>query len=459
MFFFKGKEDMGLDASLSLLDLSANDSIDDANQAYTYLHRMIDLFHRDNETDNGDRQEDLELLACAYEKAVSYLSNQDSRLRREEPSATSDPIAGDDRPAADLHFTINFSSTGDDHSPAHDGRTLPEPDGQIIENAIAIISRRLQEAESGLEAARQAVEAATAAVEAANQRLEKSKQARMNAIIAAKSARSRAMLLEIEAQRATGEALAIAEKARDRVKTARQAAKQANAEADDARDRIRKVTRMEEAAAAEAVCAEARLEEAKQRLKALTHTVVEARSQLRMFDDYGAQTRPLAASIDRSHPAVIPGNPPVSSPTADACRETRRQIMSDLAELENSLSARKQEPMPSPSPPPRIKAVYDQGQERRRHERLYYPDALRPMFSFEGRSIPVLDLSQTGMGLDPDAVVGKSHLVRGAIVFSGLPTMNVTGRVVRQDGDGLGLRLVTRIGNHILDQERKRLGA
>jgi hypothetical protein len=30
---------------------------------------------------------------------------------------------------------------------------------------------------------------------------------------------------------------------------------------------------------------------------------------------------------------------------------------------------------------------------------------------------------------------------------------------VRQDDQGLGLRLVTRIGNRILDQERMRLGA
>ena len=47
MLYFKGKEDMGLDASLKLLDLSPDATIDDANQAYTYLHQMVDLFHRE----------------------------------------------------------------------------------------------------------------------------------------------------------------------------------------------------------------------------------------------------------------------------------------------------------------------------------------------------------------------------------------------------------------------------
>jgi hypothetical protein len=80
MLFFKGKEDMGLEASLKLLDLPPDATIEDANQAYTYLHQMIDLFHQDSGADNqGDRQEDIELLTCAYEKAVGFLSDRDPR--------------------------------------------------------------------------------------------------------------------------------------------------------------------------------------------------------------------------------------------------------------------------------------------------------------------------------------------------------------------------------------------
>jgi hypothetical protein len=128
-------------------------------------------------------------------------------------------------------------------------------------------------------------------------------------------------------------------------------------------------------------------------------------------------------------------------------------------EIENSLTVRKRQAVSSPPHRSQKTTRPETNGERRQHERITYPDSQRPMFSFEGRTIPVRDLSQTGMGIDADDEVGQANLVRGAIVFSGLPTMNVTGRVVRQDDQGLGLRLVTRIGNRILDQERMRLGA
>jgi hypothetical protein len=463
MFFFKGKQDLGLDASLNLLDLSPIATIDDANQAYTYLHRMIELFHRDNEAAHGDRQEDLELLACAYEKAVSYLSDQNPRPARNEASGAPRPITGDSRPATDLHFTINFS-TPEDHDPAADEPlacfdSLSKPDSETIESAIAIISRRLQEAESALGEAQQAVEAASAAVEAANRRLEQTKQDRMNTIIAAKSAKSRALLLEIEVKRATEEAIAVAEKARDRVMAARQAAKEAKAEADLAQDRIHKVTCAQETAAAELVCAEDQLEMAKNRLKALTHAVVDARSRLRVFEGVGGKPETSAAPADLHSLAPMPGDQRVASQGMDDPMDPRQQIMAELLAIETSLSARKRRGIPAAADHSGFMEISGPEAERRQHARLYYPDAQRPMFSFNGRSIPVLDLSQTGLGLEPDTAVGQSHLVRGAIVFNGRPTMNVTGRVVRRDERGVGLRLVTRIGNHILDQERMRLGA
>ena len=459
MFFSREKEDMGLDGSLNLLDLSPSATIDDANQAYSYLHRMIDLFHKDNNASHGDRQEDLELLACAYEKAVSYLSDHDSRLLRDETSQASGTIAGAAPPTGGLYFKINFNNAENDHSSENDSISLPEPDNETVKNAVAIISRRLQEAESALEEAREAVEAATAAVNAANRRLDKTKQARMNAMIAAKSSKSRAMLMEIEAKRATEEAIAVAEKIRNRVKAAKQAAKEAKNEADKAQDQIRQIMSAEETAAAEAVCAEDRLEKVKQRLKTLTHAVVEARSQLRMFKDFGTQSQRLIEPTDSKDRETPFDDPPDLSPVSEYYMDTRQQILSDLMEIENSLNVRKQQARSARPDQSEMEGNVDQKIERRQHARLRYPSAQRPMFSFEGRTIPVLDLSQTGMGIEPDAEVGQSHLVRGAIVFNGLPTMNITGRVVRQDDRGVGLRLVTRIGNHILDQERMRLSA
>jgi hypothetical protein len=465
MFFFNGKEDMGLHASLNLLDLSSDATIDDANQAYTCLHRMIDLFHRDNDGEHGDRQEDLELLACAYEKAVSYISDQDSALDRDNPSQASREMNDGARPTTDLHFTINFTGTEDDrlpadeHSPADDCLSLPEVANETVDNAIAIISRRLQEAESSLEQAREAVEKATASMDAANRRLEQAKKDRINAMIAAKTAKSRAMLMEVEVKRATEEAIKVAEKVRDQVRAAKQAAKAAKIEADEAQDQIHHVMREEETAAAEAVCAEDRLEKAKQQLKSLTHAVVEARSQLRIFQDYERQLRSPTVSAENDHEAPISGDMSVLSPSADGFADTHQQILSDLMEIEAPLNDRHQQRPPAMPDSQEMILSPDQTGERRQHERLSYPKAKRPMFAFEGRTIPVLDLSQTGIGLAFDETVGQSHLVRGAIVFNGLPAINVTGRVVRQDERGVGLRLVTRIGNHILDQERMRLSA
>ena len=460
MFFFNAKEDIGLDASLNLLDLSSGATIDDANQAYTYLHRMIDLFHRDNDAEKGDRQEDLELLACAYEKAVSYLSDPGSSLIRDNLSLSSEQVVDGARQTTDLHFTINFPSAGDDVASASDSHAIPDVSGETVETAIEIIFRRLEEAESSLEQAREAVEKATAVMDAANQRLEETKKDRISAIIVAKSARSRAMLMEIEVKRATEEAIELAEKVRERVNAAKQAAETAKIEADEAQEQIRQVMRREESAAAEAVCAQDRLEKAKQDLKKLTHAVVEARNQLRLFQEYETQLRPPAALAENDHRPTFPTDPTVLSPSADDIMETRHQVLSDLMEIENALNGRRQQqPQSAVLDHSEMVNISDQKDERRQHDRLYYPDAKRPMFSFDGQLIPVLDLSQAGIGLDSGNGVVQSRLVRGAIEFNGMPAMNVTGRVVRQDERRLGLRLVTRIGNHILDRERMRLGA
>jgi hypothetical protein len=76
-----------------------------------------------------------------------------------------------------------------------------------------------------------------------------------------------------------------------------------------------------------------------------------------------------------------------------------------------------------------------------------------------GRSIPISDLSTAGMRLETDHDMDAPRIVRGAITFAGQRPLPITGKVVRADEQGLGLRLVTRIGNHILEREHLRLSA
>lgn len=457
MLFFKGKDDMGLKASLKLLDLPPDATIEDANQAYTYLHRMIDIFHHENDAeDSGDRQEDMDLLTCAYEKAVSYLSDMDAG---EEDAGASRLSAETASSATDLHFTINFPAGADGARTAEDASTLRQPNSQTVETAVSITTRRLRKAESSLDTARQMVETAADAVDAANQRHQRTKQARIEALVAAKSAKTRALLLEIEAKRAMEEAIAIAEKARDRVAAARQMAKAAQCEADNARQQVGMVSQSEETSAAEVVCAEDQLEKAKAQMKGLTHTVVEARRRLQMFQGFGADPD-MQTYLDSHDDPSAAGDAIFAPPRAvDRQGGDREQIMSDLLEIENSLSVRKRQPVATIPDTAARREVVDREVEKREHKRLNYPDNRRPVFSIDGRSIPIRDLSSAGMGLEPDGAMASSRLVRGAIAFAGRPPVNVTGRVVRQDQRGMGLRLLTRIGNHVLDQERHRLSA
>ncbi len=454
MLFFKGKEDMGLEASLKLMDLPPDATIDDANQAYTYLHRMIDLFHQD--TGTGDRQEDLDLLTCAYEKAVAYLSDRDSRPAAAAAIPLRSPAVGALKPT-DLHFTINFSDDAEKGALPAAGPQLTEPNDQAVEDAISITSRRLHQTESALPVAQQAVDSATAAVEAANRRLEREKQVRLNAVVAAKSAKTRALLLEIEAKRAMTDAIAVAEKARDRVVAIRQAARDAGVEADKAREQACRVGRSEETAAAGVVCAEDQLDKAKARLKALTHTLLQTRSRMKMFQGARVETQDPEARI---HFPASGTNERVATPhPLDREAVSRQQILSDLLEIEASLDARKREPSPAHAKGVALPESAGRVAERREHHRIVYPLDRRPLLSVDGLTIPILDLSTTGMRLKPDDAMAGVRIVRGVITFAGHPPVKVTGKAIRKDGDGLGLRLVTRIGNHILDQERLRLCA
>jgi hypothetical protein len=396
----------------------------------------------------------MDLLTCAYEKAVGCLSDRDPQ--NAPSSAAAPPRASwiDGPQSTDLCFTINVSADREKDAPP-----LPEPNARTVEDAISITSRRLHQVESALPGAQQAVDSAMAAVEAANRRHERARQASLTAVVAAKSAKHRALLLEIEANRAMQDAIAVAEKARDRVVAARQVAKDATAEVDKARGQASRVKKSEETAAAEAVCAEDRLEKEKARLKALTHTLVETRSRMRMFQGATASMEKQDPEASLLSPAVTPANR-FSSPLAVGGEVTaRNQIMADLLEIEASLDARKGNSKPADITGTLQSDAAGPTDERRQHHRLAYPLDQCPLLSIDGRTIPILDLSTTGMRLEPDAVMARSRIVRGVIAFSGRPPVEVTGKVVRQDDSGLGLKLVTRIGNHILDQERLRLSA
>jgi PilZ domain len=460
MLFFKGKEDMGLEASLKLLDLPPDATVDDANQAYAYLHRMIDLFHQDTDAGKrGGRQEDVELLTCAYERAVAYLSDRESGDAPSSTIAARRSTDGDGPESTDLHFTINFNADADRVAPSADAPVFPKPNTRTVQEAISITTRRLQQAESGLPDAQKAVASATAAVASANRQHESAKQASMDAVVAAKSAKSRALLLEIEAKRAMEDAIAVAEKARDRVVAARQAAGDARIRAGKAREQVYRIRKSEETAAAEAVCAEDRLETEKARLKALTHTLIEARDRLRMFEKPKAGIDMQAPPSPTHASAAIPVDRFSDPPVVDGEGAARQQILSDLLEIEASFKARRGEPIPAADVEDASSGADNPATERRRHRRLVYPLDQRPRFSIDGRSIPILDLSATGMRLEPDPDMARPRIVRGAIAFAGQRPLPITGKVVRGDDHGLGLRLVTHIGNHILDQERLRLSA
>jgi len=450
---------MGLEASLKLLDLPPDANVDDANQAYGYLHRMIDLFHQDaGAGERGDRQEDLDLLVCAYEKAVAYLSDRDANNGPASSNAPSRSSGSGGAPSTDLHFTINVSAEADNDPSEGDVPSLPEPNARTVEDAISITSRRMQQTESALPVVQQAVESAMAALESANRRYERARQASLTAVVSAATAKNRAMLLEIEAKRAMQDAITVAEKARKRVVAARQTAKDAAAEADKARNQASRVKKSEETAAAEAVCAEDRLEKEKVRLKALTHTLVETRSRMRMFQETTATPEQQGADV-HVHPAGMSEDRSPSSQAVGEKTSTRQQIMSDLLEIEASLNARKQDPNPVQVNEAALIDAAEPNVERRQHHRVIYPVDQCPLLSIDGLTIPVLDLSSAGMRLETDAAMAGSRIVRGVIVLPNRPPLKVTGKVVRQDDAGLGLKLVTRIGDRILDQERLRLRA
>lgn len=447
---------MDLEASLKLLDLSSDATIDDANQAYADLHRMIDRFHRQPDKDlRGDRKEDMQLLACAYEKAVACLSDptrsQGVDVSMDAPSVVPRPRS------TDLHFTINFPSDGDAPADAEVATTPADPDVDTVEEADSITSRRLVEAQSRLPVAQQAVNEATTRATMAKGRHERARQASIHAAVAATSARTRAALLEIEAKRVMDDAIAQAKNARNRFGQARQAARQARVAGRKAQEQVGRVRTMEEAAAVEAAAAEKALRKSKADLQALTHTVITTRRRLKQLRDSVADTGGAAPEDGALESDAVEADRDCRCDLPDGETDERRQLLQDLLEIEAFLKQRKRH---SAALPDRGSDPTDSGCptiERRQHDRLTYPNAMRPCLAIGARRIAILDLSAAGMRLAVDPTAVPSRIVRGVIEFIGHPPVKVTGKVVRQDPRGLGLRLATRIGSRIIDRERRGL--
>ncbi|MBC2710290.1 MAG: hypothetical protein HGJ94_04615, partial [Desulfosarcina sp.] len=214
-----------------------------------------------------------------------------------------------------------------------------------------------------------------------------------------------------------------------------------------------------ESAEAAVAAANRQHEKAKARLKALTHTLVETRSQMKMFHETTAEIE-AQDSVERIHsPAAMPDDRFPSPQAAGREASARQQILSDLLEIEASLNARKRDSMQADVNGAVFPGTAGRISEKRQHHRVIYPLNQRPLLSIDNRTIPIFDLSTAGMRMGPDAALARSRIVRGVIAFAGRPAVNITGKVVRQDDRSLGLRLATRIGNHILDQERLRLSA
>ena len=449
MPFFKGKEDMGLEASLKMLDLAPDATIEDANQAYADLHQMIDRFHKDAENSNrGSREEDMELLTCAYEKAIAYLSDPSASVAAASDDFSANSSRVDGTPT-DLHFTINFPEGGNTTPKVPGGIRLPEPDDSTVDDAISITERRMRQANEALPGVQEAVDAAASELDAAGRRHAHAKQARINAVVAAKSARSRALLLEIEAKRTMDEAIAAAEKARDQVAAARKAARQAKEEAQTARQEAARIRQSEETAAAEVICAQDRLEQKKAQLKTLTHGLLQTRNQMKMLQDATRTTSIMHATTVSSL-----DDQPDEDPDAD-----RKQVLSDLLEIEAFLQSGKPQTTIKNNRTQAVSNGVQTDVERRRHPRMAYPPGSYPVLSAGGRSIPVLDVSSAGLRLKADNALAGQRIVRGSLTLGDGQLVKVAGKVVRSDDRDMGVKLVTRIGRRLLDQERLRVNA
>jgi hypothetical protein len=448
---------MGPETSLQLLHLSTGASIEDAYSAYTELQQEISRFHDASEGESGAGfQEDMALLTCAYESAVTFLSENSQ-------SCITVSDRGDSRPFlnTDLQSTVDPSDAKRakpaewDKSAAGDG-IFRHADHRTVEEAIAITTRRLNEAESAMPGAQEAVNTAKRLVEKARKRVETAKQANLNTIISAKSAKIRALLLDVEAKKAEKAAHTVAEKARERAVAARKAAEDARQLVDRERQQVIRAKKSEEAATAEVICAEDRMERELLRLKSLEQKLLETRNCMRMFrDTTDAFEGDRRKDADHRLVNTSDLNALGGESNADG-KGVHEPLLAELQQVEvfDDID-NPQTPSESVGETDKENGT-DRENERRRYPRIVYPLSRQPNFTIDDHSIPVLDLSSKGMRLGFTEGMDR-RIVRGAIDFPGDEPLSLIGRVVRKDSGGMGIKLVTQIGKSVLEKERTRL--
>jgi hypothetical protein len=449
---------MGPEASLQLLHLSKDASIDDVHRAYADLHHEISCFHRESGEDSQlDFKEDVELLTCAYECAVSYLSNPaDNEDTDDENDCTIASISG-----GASQTKIDLPINRDDEKSIWGG--LPseilssnQADQRTVEEAMIITSRRLRETESAIPGAQEAVNAAMRAMEKAKQRVESAKQANLNTMISAKSAKIRALLLDVEAKKAEKNAHAVAERARARAVAAKKVAEEARQQVDQVKKQVIRAKKSEEAATADVICAEDRMEREMLRLKSLEQKLLETRNCMRMFQETTSAIRGYD-NTGADHCQAGSGRCKGSSEKANGVDETTQdQILSELQHVEVFDDLESQAVASKPIETSSLQGEKKLETDRRRFPRIVYPANRHPIFTVGDKSIPVLDLSPKGIRLDATDGMNRG-IVRGSIDFPDQGSIHVAGRVIRNNAQGIGIKLVTRVSNRVLEKEKTRL--
>ena len=95
--------------------------------------------------------------------------------------------------------------------------------------------------------------------------------------------------------------------------------------------------------------------------------------------------------------------------------------------------------------------------EKRKHARLVYPAAMRPVLEVSGGKMEVLNISEKGMKILNFQEDSLARNIHGTVRFSSGMTIDVTGKLVWQHKKEVGM-LVTRIPRSvILDEVRELL--
>ena len=189
----------------------------------------------------------------------------------------------------------------------------------------------------------------------------------------------------------------------------------------------------------------------------MVHTLVEAKKRVAIFQHRTSSIKGQGRLVASLHDAN--GSTWYDQPSHQTPSESMElaHLSTELDQITASLRKKKKS-MSETTGDSAVSKRCDPAYEKRKHPRITYPNGAGPVFSTEGQFLPILDLSEVGMRLDGGGDVLRG-ILRGTIDFTDHPPVRVTGKVVRSDYSGTGLRLVTRLGNHILDREQSRISA